>query len=86
MQRISVPGKWQFVGLLSVMATPMTAQTSAPRRTVWEGVYTEAPANRGAMAYGQNCSCCHAFTAEGRTVGGRIFLEEFRAKNRGRSA
>jgi mono/diheme cytochrome c family protein len=43
-----------------------TAQTSAPRRTVWDGVYTEAQAARGTLAFGQSCAGCHALAAEGK--------------------
>jgi mono/diheme cytochrome c family protein len=42
------------------------SQTNTPRRTVWDGVYTEAQAARGMMAYGQSCAGCHALSAEGK--------------------
>src|ERR1700732_2175534 len=45
-----------LLALASATASLVTAQTSAPRRTVWDGVYTEAQAARGMMAFGQNCS------------------------------
>lgn len=36
----------------------LVAQT-AQARSVWDGVYTEDQAGRGATAYQQNCSRCH---------------------------
>jgi mono/diheme cytochrome c family protein len=60
------------------------AQTSAPRRTVWEGVYTEAQATRGATAFGQSCSGCHALAAEGKApLVGDAFWKSFSQKSAG---
>jgi mono/diheme cytochrome c family protein len=58
------------VGLLFLVlstAGAATAQTSTPRRTVWDGVYTEAQAARGLTAFGQNCAGCHVLTTEGKS-------------------
>jgi mono/diheme cytochrome c family protein len=62
------------------------AQTSAsqtsPRRTVWDGVYTEAQAARGMTAYGQSCAGCHALATEGKTpLVGDPFWKSFAQKN-----
>ena len=55
-----------------------TAQTSAARRTVWDGVYTEAQAARGMMAYGQSCAGCHALGTEGKSpLSGEPFWKSF---------
>jgi len=64
-----------FVALAAAslgIAQTNTSQTSNGRRTVWDGVYTEAQAERGMKAFGQSCSGCHALTAEGKAplVGG----------------
>ncbi len=76
-----------LIGLLflaSATASLMTAQTSAPRRTVWDGVYTEAQAARGTMAFGQSCAGCHALGAEGRApLAGEAFWKSFAQKNVG---
>jgi mono/diheme cytochrome c family protein len=48
-------------------ANLVTAQNSTPRRTVWDGVYTEAQAARGLTAFGQNCGGCHVLTTEGKS-------------------
>ena len=42
--------------------TPGGAESSTQesvRRTVWDGVYTEAQGARGKKAYGQSCEYCH---------------------------
>lgn len=60
----------RWTGILSlafVTASLLTAQTSAPRRTVWDGVYTDAQATRGLTAFGQNCASCHVLATEGKS-------------------
>ena len=62
----------------------MTAQTSTPRRTVWDGVYTEAQAARGMTAFGQSCAGCHALAAEGKApLVGEPFWKSFAQKTVG---
>jgi mono/diheme cytochrome c family protein len=61
-----------------------TAQTTTPRRTVWDGVYTEAQAARGITAFGQSCGGCHALTAEGKApLAGDAFWKSFAQKSVG---
>jgi mono/diheme cytochrome c family protein len=75
--------------LLSATASLVTAQTSTPqtssgRRTVWDGVYTEAQAARGTMAFGQSCAGCHALAAEGKApLAGEPFWKSFAQKTVG---
>ncbi len=70
--------------LASATASLVTAQTSTPHRTVWDGVYTEAQAARGIMAFGQNCSGCHALAAEGKApLVGEPFWKSFAQKTVG---
>jgi hypothetical protein len=60
------------------------AQTGTPRRTVWDGVYTEAQAARGLTAFGPNCSGCHAVAAEGKApLVGEPFWKSFAQKTVG---
>jgi mono/diheme cytochrome c family protein len=62
----------------------MTAQTSTPRRTVWDGVYTEAQASRGLTAFGQNCGGCHVLATEGKSpLAGDPFWTSFAQKTVG---
>lgn len=76
-----------LVGLLLLMsAVPgrMTAQIKNPRRTVWDGAYTEAQATRGTTAFGQSCASCHALTAEGKApLVGDAFWKSFAQKSVG---
>jgi S-disulfanyl-L-cysteine oxidoreductase SoxD len=92
-KRPSVGGGLQFSALLSlavllflaaVTASLVTAQTAAPPRTVWDGVYTEAQAARGLTAFGQSCSRCHALSAEGKApLVGDAFWKSFAQKSVG---
>jgi mono/diheme cytochrome c family protein len=76
-----------LVGLLflaSATSGLVTAQTGAPPRTVWDGVYTDAQAARGATAFGQSCSGCHALTAVGKApLVGDAFWKSFAQKSVG---
>jgi mono/diheme cytochrome c family protein len=65
-------------------ANIVIAQTSTPRRTVWDGVYTELQASRGTMAFGQSCAGCHALAAEGKApLVGDPFWKSFAQKTVG---
>jgi len=82
MQSMSVLAGLWFLG--SATATFLTAQTSTPHRTVWDGVYTEAEADRGKQAFGQSCAGCHTLTAEGKApLAGEPFWKSFAQKNVG---
>jgi len=73
---------FSLAGLMFVASAG--AQTSAPPRTVWDGVYTEAQAARGSMAFGQSCAGCHALAAEGRApLVGDAFWKSFAQKSVG---
>jgi mono/diheme cytochrome c family protein len=85
-----VPSAGQSIALAGLLflaaatATFAAAQTSTVRRTVWDGVYTEAQASRGTMAFGQSCAGCHALAAEGKSpLAGEAFWKSFSQKNVG---
>jgi mono/diheme cytochrome c family protein len=82
-RRLSAP-VLSLAGLLflaSATAGLASAQTSSQRRTVWDGVYTEAQAARGMMAYGQSCAGCHALATEGKApLVGDPFWKSFAQK------
>lgn len=68
----------------SSMASLVIAQPATPRRTVWDGVYTEAQSDRGAAAFGQSCSGCHALAATGKApLVGEAFWKSFQQKSVG---
>ena len=70
--------------LASGAASLVTAQTSTPRRTVWDGVYTEAQAARGVTTFGQSCAGCHALAAGGKApLVGDPFWKSFAQKTVG---
>src|SRR5262245_40874918 len=46
--------------VIAAMTLPAVAQESAKRKTVLEGVFTTAQAERGKEAYAVHCSSCHS--------------------------
>jgi len=74
-----------LAGLLflnSIPAGPASAQT--PRKTAWDGAYTEAQATRGANSYTANCLGCHALAADGKApLVGDAFWRSFAQKSVG---
>src|SRR5437762_2987499 len=59
-------------------------QTPEPRKTVWDGVYTDAQADRGREHYMANCSPCHGVDLEGLNgvrLNGPDFMERWREFN-----
>ena len=48
-----------------------------PKRTVWDGVYTAAQAERGSTAYAQTCASCHAEDLRGRSTAPSLIEESF---------
>jgi mono/diheme cytochrome c family protein len=84
MQSTSVRPKLCLLVLIAAKGSLVAAQTSTPRRTVWNGVYTDAQAARGMAAYGQSCTGCHALTAEGKApLAGDAFWKSFAQKSVG---
>ena len=74
--------------LAIVFACAVTSahQTSAvrERRTVWDGVYTDAQAERGRVVYEENCRACHGpeFSGgEARVLLGDPFMQSWAEDN-----
>jgi mono/diheme cytochrome c family protein len=64
--------------LLLVWAAGTLLTAQAPGRTVWDGVYTDAQAERAMATFNQSCSRCHTLTAEGtRPLSGDKFWEGY---------
>jgi len=62
MVSIRIPGA--VAGFLAVLAyASLTAQT--PGKTVWDGAYTDAQAERAQGTFSANCSRCHTLSTEG---------------------
>ena len=54
----------------------VSSQAPAKGRTVWDGVYTDAQANRATGVFGASCAGCHALTPEGnRALAGDRFWQ-----------
>jgi len=65
----------------SLGAGIVRAQTPAPGRTVWDGVYTDAQAERARGTFSQSCARCHTLTPDGsRPVSGEKFWQGFTQK------
>jgi mono/diheme cytochrome c family protein len=56
--------------LVAIAAQPGAAQASgtAVSKTIWDGVYTNAQADRGQRAAQQNCGTCHSPSEWSRTT------------------
>ena len=60
--------------LLVLFATGVPAAQEVPR-TVWDGVFTETQAARGAVIYRQACRKCHYADLSGANASRARFLE-----------
>src|SRR5438128_727543 len=71
--------RWFARALILVTAVACTVflQAQAPaKRTVWDGVYTDAQAARATPLFDQSCSNCHSLDAQGnRPLVGDKFWE-----------
>jgi hypothetical protein len=53
---------------MSALIVGVGAQNPSPRRSVWDGVYTDAQAMRGERQYGRSCEQCHGPDLAGDAV------------------
>jgi mono/diheme cytochrome c family protein len=59
----------------------LSAQAKPAGKTVWDGVYTDAQAERATAVFSSTCSRCHTLTAEGnRPLTGDKFWEGYTQK------
>jgi mono/diheme cytochrome c family protein len=72
------------VALLATWAGGVVVAAQAPKapgRTVWDGVYTDAQAERATATFGQTCSRCHTLDSQGnRPLTGDKFWQGFTQK------
>src|SRR5262249_36572932 len=62
--------------LISASTAGVLAHAQSARRSVWDGVYTEAQAQRATGTFGQSCARCHTLDAQGsRPLVGEKFWE-----------
>jgi len=70
--------------VLTVTATASFTEpaAAAQSKSVWDGVYTQEQAARGAVSFASNCTRCHAAEAnageEGKNLAGKAFWNSFR--------
>ena len=74
-----------LAGLLCVLAIIPAAITARTRvRSIWDGVYTEVQAKRGAAEYEHTCTPCHGAdlggTKDAPELVGEVFLKEWYGK------
>jgi hypothetical protein len=75
---------WIMVPLLASAGSVLSNAQTAAVRTVWDGVYTDAQAERGTLAFSQSCSNCHTLAPQGEgPLTGEIFWEGFSQKTVG---
>ena len=53
-----------LLSMLTIAAMPQNVQAQA-KQSVWDGVYTDIQASRGAGQYTQHCAVCHGAALEG---------------------
>jgi mono/diheme cytochrome c family protein len=72
-----------FLGsLASAIVTAQAAKPTGP--TVWDGVYTDAQADRASGVFSQTCERCHTLTSQGtRPLSGDKFWEGYTQKTVG---
>ena len=71
-----------FLGSLSTVIVTAQAKPAGP--TVWDGVFTDAQADRAAGMFSQSCERCHTLGAQGtRPLSGEKFWEGYTQKTVG---
>ena len=69
------------VFLAAVGTTIVSAQAKPSGKTVWDGVYTDAQAERATATFSSTCSRCHTLGADGnRPLSGDKFWEGYTQK------
>ena len=58
-----------FASVCLVVAISARSVARVQERTTWDGVYTEAQANRGEELYKEHCLRCHGATLQGNGEG-----------------
>ena len=77
MDRAELPRCISCCALIVVALIGSAIDGQEPKRTVWDGVYTAAQAERGQSAYRQSCASCHADDLRGRSTAPSLIEESF---------
>ena len=67
------------VAAMALGASMVALKAQAPARNVWDGVFTEAQANRGKVSFEKECSNCHNQDLNGNVRGPALKGEKFLA-------
>ena len=71
-----------FLALLLAATLPAPPLGAQKPRTVWDGVYTDAQADRATGVFGASCSNCHTLTTQGnRPLSGDAFWQSYTQKS-----
>ena len=62
---------------LALLVAALVGVAAQGSNSVWDGVYTEAQAERGRAAYAQSCASCHADDLRGRSTAPSLVEESF---------
>jgi len=75
------------VVLIGAASAPSDVPTTAPSRTVWDGVYSKDQADRGKKTYDSTCARCHGDGLMGNDdapqLVDKIFLDKWYGKSVG---
>lgn len=70
------------IGIAALCASALVAAQAPRARTVWDGVYTDAQAERAMATYDSICSRCHTLTGQGKgALTGDAFWTAFTQKS-----
>lgn len=70
--------------LIALAAVAAPAQTAPTKNPLWDGVYTDEQAARGAAVFGASCTNCHTLEAQGnRPLSGKKFWDSYTLKTVG---
>jgi len=70
--------------LIAVVTAVGSAQTATTRNPLWDGIYTDEQAARGAATFGASCVNCHTLESQGnRPLSGQKFWDSYTQKTVG---
>lgn len=80
-------GRWSSAGLVAIWTAGIfsAALGAQPPRTVWDGVYTEEQAKRGAVLFDERCAECHGPSGAGGGMAGPLAGAAFSANYDGQT-